>query len=47
MYWNMIKPMAKTNNVVHVEPEEFRNYFELLFTSINDSTPARSFRIRL
>ena len=42
MYWKMIKPMANTNNVVHVKPEEFRNYFELLFTSINDSTPDHS-----
>ena len=32
MYWKMTKPMAKTNNVVHVKPDEFRNYFELLFT---------------
>ena len=42
MYWKMIKPMANTNNVVHVEPDEFRNYFELLFTSINDNTPDHS-----
>ena len=39
MYWKMINPMAKTNNVVHVDPDEFINYFELLFTSINDSIP--------
>ena len=38
----MIKPMAKTNNIVHVEPDEFRNYFELLFTFINDNTPDHS-----
>ena len=39
MYWKTIKLMAKTYNVVHVEPDKFRNYFELLFTSSNDSTP--------
>ena len=42
MYWKMIKPMAKTNNVAHVEPDEFSNYFELLFTSINDIIPDHS-----
>ena len=42
MYWKIIKPMAKTYNVVHVEPDEFRNYFEQLYVYINDNTPDHS-----
>ena len=34
MYWKIIKLMAKTYNVVHVEPDKFQNYFELLFTLV-------------
>ena len=37
-YWKMIKPVTKTTSVVHVKPEEFRSYFELLFKSIDENT---------
>ena len=41
-YWKMIKPVTKTTSVVHVKPEEFRSYFELLFKSIVVNTTDHS-----
>ena len=38
----MIKPVTKTTSVVHVKPEEFRSYFELLFKSIVENTTDHS-----
>ena len=38
----MIKPVTKTTSVVHVKPEEFRSYFELLFKSIDENTTDHS-----